>query len=62
MQDHKTRLARLLRELDCLAKFDQSGKTVTFDANAYENMLARADNLDVMDSRKPFPILDLPIV
>jgi hypothetical protein len=62
MQDHKTRLARLLRELDFLAKFDQSGKTVTFDASAYEDMLTRADNLNVRDSRSPFPVLDLPIV
>jgi hypothetical protein len=62
MQDHKTRLKRLLCELDDLAVFDPSGELVLFNANEYERMLERADGLTVRDSRRSFQVLDLPIV
>jgi hypothetical protein len=62
MQDPKIRLNRLLAELDDLAKFSADGKFVVFNADAYEEMLARAGNVIVIDSRPPFPPLDFPAV
>jgi len=62
MQDHKTRLKRLLCELNSLAVFDPSGELVLFNADEYERMLERADGLTVRDSRSSFPVLYMPIV
>jgi hypothetical protein len=62
MQDPKLLLNRLLAELDDLAKFSDDGKFVVFNADAYEEMLARAGNVTVRDSRPAFPPIDFPVV